>query len=119
MQHKNVQSVRYALHGLKIAWQEELSFRIQVVAMMLALALGYFCEISSVEWLFLLLAIGVVLSAEVFNTALEELCDKYKTDPDPHIGKIKDLAAAAVLITSFVAIIVGTKIFLPYLFPPL
>jgi len=115
MLHKKINNVRYALSGLYLAWQEEFSFRVQVVAMLLALLFGAYFGITTTEWLFLFLTISFVLSAEVFNTALEELCDKYKADPDPHIGKIKDLAAAAVLIASFVALIVGAIIFIPYL----
>ena len=58
--------------------------------------------------------IGFVLTAETFNTALEELCDKFQPTHDPHIGKIKDLAAAAVLVSSITALIVGLIIYVPY-----
>lgn len=112
---KEIHNVRYALNGIKIAWQEEFNFRVQVFAMALALLLGWFFGISRTEWLIVILTIGVVLAAEAFNTALEELCDKFKTDPDPHIAKIKDLAAGAVLISSSAALVVGLIIFLPKL----
>ena len=58
--------------------------------------------------------IGFVLTAETFNTALEELCDKFQPEHDPHIAKIKDLAAAAVLVSSITALIVGLIIYVPY-----
>ena len=115
MFQKKLRNVRYALNGLKIAWREEFSFRVQVAATALVLVLGWFFRISETEWLFVILSIGFVLAAEVFNTALEELCDKFKSDLDPHIAKIKDLSAAAVLIASLVALIVGGIIFIPRL----
>jgi diacylglycerol kinase len=51
--------------------------------------------------------------AEAFNTALEELCDMLRTTHDPHVAKIKDLAAAAVLIASCGAFVTGCLIFVP------
>ncbi len=112
---KKIHNVRYALSGIRIAWEEELSFKIQAGAMVLALLLGWFFSLSPIEWTMIVLAIGFVLAAEAFNTALEELCDKFHTDPDPHIGKIKDLSAAAVFIASLASVVVGAIIFLPYL----
>ncbi|OGG80412.1 hypothetical protein A3A39_02545 [Candidatus Kaiserbacteria bacterium RIFCSPLOWO2_01_FULL_54_13] len=114
MSEKKLHNVRYALNGVKIAWQEEFSFRIEILATLLVLLLGWFFEISRTEWLFVVFMISLVLSAEVFNTALEELCDKFKSDPDPHIAKIKDLAAAAVLIAAIAAFVIGATIFVPY-----
>lgn len=116
MLDKKIHNIRYALNGIRIAWQEEFNFRIQVIAMFAVLILAWLFDISQTEWLFIIFMIGLVLSAEIFNTALEELCDKYKTDPDPHIGKIKDLSAGAVLLTSATALIVGFVIFLPKFF---
>jgi diacylglycerol kinase len=114
---KKVNSFKHAWNGIAIAWNEEFSFRVQVAAATLVLFLGWYFGISKAEWLTLVIVIGFVLSAESFNTALEELCDKFKLDPDPHIGKIKDLAAAAVLIASCAALAAGALVFLPYIAP--
>lgn len=113
MLHRKIHNVRYALRGVQIAWQEEFSFRVEVVAAAIVFLLGWYYGISTLEWLVIASTIGAVFTAEIFNTALEELCDKFKADPDPHIAKIKDLAAGAVLVASFFALIVGTIIFLP------
>ena len=110
---KKLHNIRYALNGIRIAWQEEFSFKVQIFATILVLLLGWFFKISTTEWLVIVLLVGLVLSAEAFNTALEELCDKFKSDPDPHIAKIKDLAAGAVLIASLAALVVGVIIFIP------
>lgn len=113
--HKKIYNIRYALIGIKVAWREEFSFKIQIAAAILVTILGWYFGISSTEWLAIVIVMGAVLSAEALNTALEELCDMYKSDPDPHIGKIKDLAAAAVLIASVAASVVGAIIFVPHL----
>ena len=113
---KKIHNIRFALNGIRIAWQEEFSFKVQIYAAALILLLGWFFSISVTEWLMVIFMIGIVLSAEIFNTALEELCDKYQADMDPHIGKIKDLSAAAVLVASATALIVGIVIFIPHLF---
>jgi len=115
MLERKLRSFRFALNGVRIAWTEEYSFKVHVVVALAALTLAWFFDISTTQWMFVVSMIGLVLAAEAFNTALEELCDKFKADPDPHIAKIKDLSAAAVLIASCTALIVGIVIFVPYI----
>lgn len=115
MLRRKVQSFRYALNGLAIAWREEMNFRIQVVLGALVIALGYSIGLSLDEFAIIFLLIGFVLATEALNTALEEFCDMVKSDQDPHIAKIKDLAAAAPLIASITALVVGGYVFLPHL----
>ncbi len=76
--------------------------------------LGLIFHLSGIEFAITILAISSVLAAEAFNTALEELCDKFQPTHDPHIAKIKDLSAAAVLLVVIGAFIVGVVIFLPH-----
>jgi len=111
---KKVLNFRYALKGLEIAWREEFNFQVQIFFAIAAPLLGWYLNISTIEFLIVILMIGLVLTAELFNTALEELCDKFQPEHDPHIGKIKDLAAAAVLVSSLTALIVGFIIYMPY-----
>lgn len=115
MLDKKVNSLRNALAGLSIAWKEELNFRIEIGCGILAIVASLLLGISHGEFLIILFLIGFVLSAEALNTALEEFCDMVQKNPDPHIAKIKDLAAAAVLIASFTALVVGAAIFIPHL----
>ena len=105
----------YAFAGLSLAWREESNFKIEVVCAVLAVALGAAVRLSAVESALVAIAISLVLAAEAFNTALEELCDKLETDHDPRVAKIKDLAAAAVLVASAGALAVGLFIFIPHL----
>ncbi len=115
MLEKKIRSFGYAISGIRIAWSEEHNFRLEVVIASAALALAWFLEVSRAELLFIVGTITVVLMAEAFNTALEELCDKFHADPDPHIAKIKDLSAAAVMLASLGALVIGVVIFLPRL----
>lgn len=108
------QSLTYAFRGLKIAWRDEISFRIEVIWGLLTIILGLFLGLTIVEFLIVFFMIGFVLAAETLNTALEELCDKFQPEHDPHIAKIKDLAAAAVFIAATTAFIVGCIIFIPH-----
>lgn len=112
---KKITAFRYSFKGLAIAWQEESNFIFDVIFGLLTLFFAWVFHITRTELLIVLGMIGLVLSAETFNTALEELCDKFEPTHDPHIAKIKDLAAAAVFITACTAFIVGCMIFVPYL----
>lgn len=109
-----MESFKYALRGLRVAWTEEPSFRFEISWAIATLLLSAAFRISLTEFLIVLFMIGFVLCAEALNTALEELCDKFQPTEDPHVAKIKDLAAAAVLIAAITALIVGCVIFIPY-----
>ncbi|HEY4518166.1 MAG TPA: diacylglycerol kinase [Candidatus Paceibacterota bacterium] len=108
-------SFGFALTGIKIAWREELNFKIEIFCAVLVLITGYILHITYLEFAILALTIGFVLAIEGLNTALEELCDKFQPTHDPHIAKIKDLAAAAVLLSSIGALAVALFIFGPHI----
>ena len=112
---KKLEGISYALAGLFVAWREEFNFKFEVSFALAALLLGWYLGLSQSEFVIVIFMIGFVLAAEAFNTALEELCDKFEPTPDVHIKKIKDLAAAAVLISSTTALIVGLIIYTPYI----
>lgn len=112
--NKKIQSFRYTFTGLRIAWEEESNFRIQLVWGTFAVILALALRLPKIEFLIVTSMIGLVLTAELFNTALEELCDKFQPSHDPRIAKIKDLAAAAVFVATLIAFIVGIIIFVPY-----
>ncbi len=103
-----------ALAGGIVVFKER-NFRLHVVAAILILALGGVVGISRAETLILLLLIGVVWSAEAFNTAIEITCDKINPEFDDQIKVIKDVSAFAVLILAFVSVIIGVLMFWPYL----
>lgn len=87
--------------------------KIHLVAAVGAVFAGWYFEISATEWCLVVYAIAVVLAAEAFNTAIEELTDLTSPDFHPLAGKAKDSAAGAVLLTAIGAAIVGAIIFFP------
>jgi undecaprenol kinase len=103
----------HAGRGLLLLLITEFHFKVHLGAAVLAAGLGLFFQISSIEWLILILTITGVLVAEAFNSALERVVDLAHPDRHPLARDAKDLAAAAVLLTSIAAAIIGLIIFLP------
>jgi diacylglycerol kinase len=88
---------------------------IHVVAGVAVLLVNYLLDISRTDWLLTLMLIGVVWTAEIFNTAIEKLADRVTKDHDSLIGQAKDLAAGAVLIICIIAVVCAGIIYFPYL----
>lgn len=91
----------------------EHNARIHLVAALCAIFAGVLFDISAMEWCAIIICIGLVISAEALNSAIEALADKITTDRDPLIGRAKDLGAAAVTLLALVAVVVGLIIFFP------
>lgn len=105
----------YAFSGIRDTFKTELNFRFHVFAMMIALALGFICALSREEWLWIGLAIALVMASELMNTAIEALADLVSVEYHPLVKKTKDASAGAVLVLSIFAILIGASIFLPKL----
>lgn len=112
---ERIKSFGFAFEGLMTFFKTQHNAWIHLTVVILAITIGYFLDINNTEWLFVALAITLVFASEMFNTAIEFLCDKISPDIDPQIKKVKDVAAAAVLLTSFFAITTGGIIFIPKL----
>ena len=110
---KRLKSFLYAFNGLKIALKEEHNTRIHFAATLCVLALAVFFDINTYEWIAIIFAIGFVFTMELINSAIENLIDFISLEKHDTIRKIKDLSAAAVLISAFVALLIGLIIFLP------
>ncbi|MCB0503508.1 MAG: diacylglycerol kinase family protein [Bacteroidetes bacterium] len=110
-----LQSLRHALRGLIILFSEEINARIHLLLGLIAVFLGVLCHINSTEWLLISFSIGWVIFAETVNTAIENLADIVCPDYNYKIGRVKDLAAAAVLIAAITAALVGGFVFIPHL----
>jgi diacylglycerol kinase len=113
---KLIRSFRYALQGLKCCFASEQNFRIHISATMLVISAGVFYQISSKEWIILAWSICGVLAFELMNTAIEKLCNLVYPGRHDEIRRIKDMAAAAVLLSAFAAVISAAIIFLPKIF---
>ncbi|MCL2130880.1 MAG: diacylglycerol kinase family protein [Lentimicrobiaceae bacterium] len=110
---KRFQSFSYAFSGLKTAWKEEHNARIHLVAALVVAAFSVFFDINRYEWIAVIFAVGFVFAMELLNSAIENISDFISPEKHDTIRKIKDLSAAAVLISAFAALIIGLIIFLP------
>lgn len=110
---QRLKSFPHAFNGLKILLREEHNARIHFVAAILVIIAGVVLKISTEEWITLVFAIGFVITAEIINSSIENIADFISPEKHEKIKKIKDLAAAGVLISAATALIVGLIIFLP------
>jgi diacylglycerol kinase len=112
---REAESFACAFRGIAALLRSEIHARIHLAATILVVALGWWFQITRGAWLAIVLAIGLVWVAEALNTAIEYVADLAHPDEHPEVKKLKDLAAAAVLFASIVALIVGLLIFWPRL----
>jgi diacylglycerol kinase len=110
---KFIRGFGYAFNGIWHATATQLNFRVHIVAGLITILIGYYLNISDREWLWIVVCIGMVLAAELFNTAIEFLTDLVSPDYNKKAGLVKDMAAGAVLITAITALIIGLLIFVP------
>lgn len=113
MKKKLINSFKFAINGLKILFKEEQNSRIHLFATVCVIISGVILRISNLEWTAIMFAIGFVFSAEIFNTAVENIADFISPEKNIKIKRIKDLSAAAVLISAITALIIGLLIFIP------
>lgn len=112
--NKLVKSFGWAINGIRVVWREEVNFRIEVVFASTVVLFGIRLNFSLVEWIIIAGCISAVLSAEMLNTAVEDLCNKVEPHADPMIKKIKDIMAGFVLLACGVSLMVGLAIFSRY-----
>lgn len=110
---KRIKSFKYAYNGIAVLFKEEHNARIHAVATLLVVIAGFIFHLSCFEWVAIVFAIGIVLSAEAVNSALERTADFVKAERDDRKRDIKDLGAAAVFICAITAAIIGCLIFIP------
>jgi len=110
-----LKSFTYAFRGLAKVFREEQNLRIQSLAGILALILGLFLGLTRIEWAILIIASMLVLLMEVANSAVERITDLFKPRINTYVKEIKDIMAAAVMLSSIGAVLVGLLIFGPYL----
>ena len=111
-----LKSIRYAFKGALLLLKTEASIQIQFVIAALVTFAGFYFNISYIEWILQILAIGLVMSLEGINTAIEKMADFIHPEHDNKIGFIKDISAGAVFFAAFVAVLAGLIIYYPKLF---
>lgn len=113
--NKRLAAFKYAFRGVFLGFKLELHLKVHLFFAVVVSCLGFYFEISRIEWMIILLCIGMVIAAELFNSAIEHLANKITLENDPLIGTAKDLAAGAVLITAIISLVIGLIIFIPHL----
>lgn len=99
----------HAFHGLNNAFHDT-SVVLQLLIGSCVIVFGLFYGFTVLEWVLILCVILLVVGAEIFNTAIEILCNKVEYKQDPLIRQVKDLGAAAVLVMSMIAVVIGLAI---------
>ena len=113
---KLLASFSNAFSGIQLLFRSQVNAQIELGITLMVIIAGFVFGISTMEWLVILLCIALVLSLEGINTAIELFADKLHPGFDSEIGKVKDVAAGAVLIASILASIIGIVIFAPRIF---
>ena len=113
---QRMRSFGFAFNGIQTLFKTQLHAWIHLGAALIVVGIAAFFAVQRWEWIILILCIIIVLAAETFNTAIEHLTDLVSPDYHPLAGKVKDLAAAAVLLCALGAAVVGVLILGPYLF---
>ncbi len=106
----------HAFRGLYVFYKTTRNLKIHLLLMILVIIFGFYFSISTYEWFAVILSIMAVLVSEAFNTAIEIDMDLTSPQYHPFARDTKDVAAGAVLLASFGAIIIGLLIFIPKIF---
>jgi diacylglycerol kinase (ATP) len=109
------QSFNYAIDGLIFVLRTQRNMRIHFALAGMVLALSLAVGVTGIEFILLLFAISMVVTAELMNTAIEAVIDVTTTSFDPMAKIAKDVAAAAVLVTALTSAIIAYVIFYPKL----
>ena len=116
MNNKNIpRSFKYAIQGFKIAFFNEFKIRLHCAIVVVVVTGGLLLNLSILEWISVVISMGIVLITELINTSIETLSDTLHPDVSEGIKNTKDIAASAVLIASTTALTIGLIVFIPYL----
>ena len=113
---KRINAFKYALSGLRCFFIETPHAKFHLLAVAVVCSAGFFWNISTIEWAIVLLCMGLVISLEAINSALEYTVDIVSPTYNELAKKAKDVAAGAVLVAAFVSFIIALLIFMPKIF---
>ena len=106
----------YAYQGLAVLFKTERNFKFHLFAFIGTTIAGFYLQINVSEWLAVLIISSIILTAEALNSAIEKLCNQLHPEIHPAIKSVKDIAAASVLISSMIAVVIAGIIFLPRIY---
>lgn len=110
-----IRSFGFAAKGIRAAVATQRHMKFHLGAAMLVSAAGIYVNLSREEWGLVMLAIGLVITAELMNSSIESLVDIIEPRQHPMAGKVKDIAAGGVLVASICALGIGLLVFYKYL----
>ena len=110
---KRLTAFKHAFRGLAHTFSDQINFRIHLIISIIIMLSGIMVKLNAIEWCIILICIGSVMAAELFNSSIEQHVNATHPQWNDAAGKTKDIAAAAVLIVSVFAAIIGLIIFLP------
>lgn len=111
--HSRASSFGFAIKGIQKFFQEEPNARIHLLITVAVFIAAAYLRVSRTEFALLVIVMGMVWVSEIFNTAIERIMDFIYPDHDEKIETIKDLSAAAVLVSAIIAAAVGLIVFIP------
>ena len=112
---KQIRSFGYTWKGIRCCVGKEQNLNFHLIVTILVSATGWCFGISREEWMILFGCFGMVIAAELFNSAIERLVDLVSPQYHPLAGQVKDIAAGAVLVCAIAAVLIGCFLFYPYL----
>ena len=110
---KLINSFKYAISGIITSFRTERNMKIHILVMILVIIAGIIFKLSLLDWIILVIMFGLVISAELFNTAIETTIDMITKEKNEKAKIAKDVAAGAVLVLAVASVIVGLIIFIP------
>lgn len=110
---KFTRSVRDCINGFKFININEDNFKREILLGIIALLISYILKISKLEFIIIIIMIGLVLTCEVINTAIERLVDLVSPSYNKLAGEVKDIMAFSVFLMCIISLIVGVIIFVP------
>lgn len=108
-------SLKLAFSGIAYAFRTERHMKVHAAAAVAAAALGFAFSISLAEWAVIVLAVTIVVTAEIVNTAIERAVDLASPDLHPAAKLAKDAAAGAVLVAVIGSLVIGLLVFGPHI----
>lgn len=108
-----IKAVKFALEGWKEMGLRHVNFQRQLAVMLVIVTGGYLFKLSTIEWMILILTIGMVLMAEMINSSIEAVVDLITEEKKQKAKIAKDVAAGMVLFTALISIAVGVLLFFP------
>jgi diacylglycerol kinase (ATP) len=110
---RHARSYKYAAKGVQYTLTTQVNIWAQLIVTMLVMVAAYWLDFSLEQYLILLLTIGLVIAAELFNTALEEMTNLLSPEYREKAGLVKDISAGAVMVAAATSVLVGVLLFLP------